>query len=401
MRRSSIFKAVLAASVAFCAAVPLASAQEGDFTYRWHLFGSSGDTENPGGPGTPGGPGNPENPGPVENGVVITDPEELPGSHEPGPDNFDMVATTNGAGSNFSYQCFEVAGGSGHYSIFAGPMMPYPPEWVSGFDVVALAQLNSSFAATQLEGFETPAPPNTTPMTEFCVRVGKVEASGNVDPLTMAVGAGSFPAATYSDYNESTGGKALTFTMTPEVGQPSDSMPPVLVGENALGAGYSDLAPDIAFFETQSNAATPLSVTVTEWSPHHFNDGISPDSGYCFNVSGGYGNFIYAFAIDVQQNVTGDTPQWVVSDSDMDVSPSGQVSLAPGMSTTTVRSVCVDFFKGGDVEDLDSTFLLQVVDFPTAGSKPGFAGRSSMVTATWRNWIDLQTPDGPPLGPPM
>ena len=332
---------------------------------------------------------------------MITEPEELPGSHEPGPDNFDMVATTNGAGSNFSYQCFEVTGGSGYNSIFHGPMMAYPPEWVSGFDLVPLPLLNSAFSSTQLEGVEFPPAPNTTSLSEFCVRVGKVEASANVDTLTMAVGVGSFPAATYADYNESTAGKALSFSMTPEVGQPSDNMPPVLVGENAIGSGFPDLSPDIGFFETSTNGAMPLSVTVTQWRPHHSGDEISPDSGYCFNVTGGYGNFIYAFAIDVQQNVTGNTPQWELTYTDPGVSPGVQMSLLPNMSTTSNRSICVNFWKGGNVEDFDSTFLLQVVDFPTAGSKPAFAGRSSMLRATWRNWSELQTPDGPPLGPPQ
>ena len=397
MRKVSLIGAALAASAALMAVSSVAVAQEGDFTYRWHLFGSGSD--DPGGPGNPGGPGEPEEPGP--GGVVITDPETLPGSHEPGPDNFDMVATTNGQGAGFSYQCFEITAGSGHYSIFTGPMMPTPPEWVSGFDMVSLAQLNSSFAGTQLGGFETPAPPNTTAMTEFCVRVGKVSGSDNVDALMMAVGVGSFPAATYADYDESTGGKALSFTMTPQVSGPDDDMPPVLLGENTLGSGFPDTDPALGFFETEDNGAIPLSITKTFWMPHHYDDAISPNSAYCFSVSGGYGNFIYAFAIDVQNNVTGDTPQWSLHHADPGVYANGQVNLLPGSSTTTNRNICVNFWKGGNVEDFESTFLLQVIDFPTAGNKPGFTGRSSMLRATWRNWSELGTPPGGPLGPPM
>lgn len=394
MRKLMVFKALLAASAALVVASSVASAQEGDFTYRWHLFGSGGDPEGPGpgGPGEPGGPGTPGGPG----GPIVTNPE--PEDEDPGPDNFDMASADASTTTKFTYNCFEVTSGSGHYMYDFGFSNSVLPSWVRGVDIVPAAQVQSPFTAIgQYFAVYPGEDGSTVAATSMCGRVAYDEYPTEGDPLFASFWGMDMGAATYSgDYWDAiVGYKSFSFTITPDDTEPpiTDGLPPVIIGEASLGSGYPENAPSTEFLENGTNGAIPLSITVTTWMPHTDGEGITaPNSLYCFNVTGGYGNFIYAFGIDVQSNVSGNTPHWGLAHTDPGIYASGQNSLLPGNMTTSNRNVCVNFWQGGNVDNLDSTFLLQVLDYPTPGTKPGFDGRASMLRASWRNFIQM----GPP-----
>lgn len=396
MRNLSVFKAVLATSVALVVASSVASAQEGDFTYRWHLFGS-GDTDNPGNPGNPGGPGEPggpENPNP--GGPIVSEPE--PEDEEPGPGDFDMAAAATASTPSFVYHCFQVTSGSGNYAYDAGFSNGVLPSWVRGIDIVPASQVDTPFTGIgQYFVVHPEAEGVTIPETSACARVAYDEYPTSGDALNVMFYGMDFETPTYSGdiYQQMSGWKGFSFTITPDDTEPpiTDGLPPVIVGEASIGSGYPENAPSTEFLENGTNGAIPLSIAVTQWMPHTDGEGITaPNSLYCFNVTGGYGNFIYAFGIDVHSNTNGTTPQWGLAHTDPGIYASGQNSLLPGNTTTSNRNVCVNFWKGGNVDNIDSTFLLQVLDYPTPGTKPGFDGRASMLRASWRNFIQM----GPP-----
>jgi len=191
----------LAALLTSASFVPTVSAiaQEGSFTFRWHLFGRGGDDGGIG-PGGPGGPG-------PETVIIDIDDEGErnvdPGAPEP---ELSLVATTGNLVPNASrviHQCFQAAGGYQNYSF---TMDAIDSAWVEAFDLVLPADINNAtMPRSYVPSRGTPVAPYLTGDGErftvsgsgsVCMRIKVAEGAANYNRVQTAIFLDDYPDST-------------------------------------------------------------------------------------------------------------------------------------------------------------------------------------------------------------
>jgi len=330
-----------------------------------------------------------------------------------GPNGFDMVPTAQSGVTGLAHRCFEVTQGSGHYVYDAGFHNMTAPSWLKGLDIVPESQLGSPFSSVGETSATYPATEGSTVSeTAACVRIAYDAMPVGGEPLNMFFYGMEFEGPTFSGsaYDSMSAWKGFTFNVVPPTQEPDDEdegdgngIPAPIIGAAELGP-TSALAGDpyIEYFPGNENVGPQLGLIVTLDRPHTDQYGTSPDSGYCFQVTGGHGNFIYTLAVDVYQPVSPDPddPTWHLDFEPYVGYPPGRVSVLPNYVTTTNREVCITHWIGGNPDTYGATMTLAVYDFPTPGSKPNMSGATSALRATFKDFIDWGDGEAPVLDPP-